>query len=312
MALKEKFVADVAIMLGEHLLKDYTRRRQEGDPVFGLDSVAGSGDVRELIHGVRELINGNFISDKSLKTLYDRMFDGDDVSSDAIADAIESLKQGLAMVTGEEDLADLPNILTATLLKRLNRCPRCDGSARFQEKFDETRSKEILDGMTNNERRIRFWFDSRLPQVQGGKLSDLFIEAWEPWIEIAQINVLVAQRRERANLIISMADIDRRKGGVLEDANVGPIGAQVFTLRYDSGEGVWDPGRFRQTTMHEIGHILGLTHAREPGHLMSPLLDPQIKKPSKHDAERLLNLPGDPWKPQEERNEPDLLPYFVE
>lgn len=82
------------------------------------------------------------------------------------------------------------------------------------------------------------------------------------------------------------------KGGTLGIANIGGRQRvnQVLLLRFDNSED-WNHDMFLNTATHELGHILGLTHSNEPGHIMSTFAN-KLTEPTPQDITRMQEIWG--------------------
>lgn len=257
---------------GTQLLQRYQEMAQTGrlDP-----SLVPTG--AELIAGFAELVKGDFLPKDMLGTI---------ATWKPIDDAIKSIQGRLNGILGERTLEE-DGILGPRTLKKIFNTSKCDGS------LPHNPTSEVASDQTGLSRLvIRYWHrDLRLPRLQNGSAADVIEQAWEAWKEFLLIDVKPAASRENANvLIFETNQLDNRAGGVLADAHVGPPGPFVQHLRFDIAEAPWEKKKFLQTSIHEMGHLLGLHHSTNPNSIMSAFLNKEVTKPGKSDIEALTRI----------------------
>ncbi|MHC4400380.1 MAG: matrixin family metalloprotease [Planctomycetota bacterium] len=268
--------AEITALAVKMLIK-YRSLKKAGD----LDGAFVPSTARAIGAGLEVLVNGDFlekagVSNKSQITL------------EKIRKAV-GLFQKLAS-PGDGLLAE-DGILGNRSLGWIRRLGACRGD--LQHRPSKRKVPKPTEPLT---RKIRWWFDpdgpDSLPHVIDGDAENLLRRAWVSWILVADLDILKATKREGANVIVGQADIDRRRGGTLADAHVGPPDGMVRELRFDVNENPWTPDKFLGTAAHEIGHLLGLRHAPQKGLLMSPLYQEGVVEPRGGD---ITALAGAGW-----------------
>ncbi len=144
---------------------------------------------------------------------------------------------------------------------------------------------------------LLFYFvdpDLQKLNIGGQTGKTLIAEAIFAWVQHLNLVMKFVEKEDEANVVLKWDNFGG-PGGTLAIADVGGPGVnQKLTLRFDITEH-WQsqsPESFISTATHELGHILGLTHASGPGELMSPFKDETITKPKPNDIARAQALWG--------------------
>jgi predicted Zn-dependent protease len=160
---------------------------------------------------------------------------------------------------------------------------------------------------------VRVWVES-LPQVEGGDARAIFDSCWLKWQQECDLEYLPATSAANADVVVSVGNVDGRPGAKLAEAHVGPPHKfrRQLTMTIDAlEEFAATPGRpssqagrtkpvFAAMCIHEIGHLLGLSHhlhgggTAALGTVMYPIHQPTITELHDDDKDRITGIWGEP------------------
>lgn len=141
---------------------------------------------------------------------------------------------------------------------------------------------------------LRWFLETELPKVPGGKALKLLRTAWESWAEVCNIDIKQTFTRDDANVIVKY-EVISGDPSILATAQLGPPNGRQLELIFDKSEPSWTDQAFSGTAAHEIGHLLGLRHSTVPRQLMNDTLT-DIVEPQSDDITRAQAIWGPPPK----------------
>lgn len=252
-----------------------------------IKKIAGSALDRIIDAGGRKPAENDVI--KALMRLVNNKLLPLSKDGDVTDDVIALVKNGIGNFQRRNSLPITDSFSSKTLKAILAK--GCNGQLQDVDDFDKTPAS-TPDGV--HVKVVRYWYDkSNLPKVKDGDPVELIRESWVEWAQHVLIDILEVENKEEANVVIFQVKIDGA-GGALADAHKGPPKTRQNELRFDSGER-WTAKKFRYAAVHEMGHILGLSHISEPGHIMSEYKQEGISSPTSRDIEELLKVRSGYW-----------------
>lgn len=145
---------------------------------------------------------------------------------------------------------------------------------------------------------IRFFLESLPTLPDGQDAGSLVREAWRAWTAVGPVAATEVDRTGRPHVVIRTERLDGPEG-VPGHGQLGPPQEGLtLELRFDS-EANWTADLLRLVSVHELGHVLGLTHTQTPGQLMSDTVPDSARAPQAEDIQRLKEL----WEPRGRRAE---------
>jgi WD40 repeat protein len=158
----------------------------------------------------------------------------------------------------------------------------------------EAGPRPVVAARPDEEGAIRVFIES-LPQWSEGKNTSshnarqLVAETWKAWGDVGSIAFREVGRDEQPHLVIRTEPLDGA-GGVPGHGQLGPPQEGLtLELRLDSHD-EWSADQLRRVVLHELGHLLGLTHTATPGQLMSDSVPASVRAPQPEDIARLRKL----------------------
>jgi len=139
------------------------------------------------------------------------------------------------------------------------------------------------------------WHVISLPQVTDmplfAKRLQVIRTAFIKWAEVCRVVPQETPIREQANLLISCEDLTGTFSDAIALTSFGPPGKRQMTMRYNR-KTVWDKNKFLSTTIHEIGHALGLDDRKSPGEIMNDTYQPGLETIGKTDKSIAIGIWG--------------------
>jgi hypothetical protein len=138
----------------------------------------------------------------------------------------------------------------------------------------------------------------RSKEIDSISATEMIVDATHAWIfdkngrrQLDLVMRLVEDPAE-ANVLITQENLGG-PGGTLGIAHIGGRHVkQQLSLRFDENES-WNEKKFRNTAIHELGHIFGLTHASGSGNIMNAFQNVDQQSPSHEDIMQMQQIWGD-------------------
>lgn len=155
---------------------------------------------------------------------------------------------------------------------------------------------------------VRFYQSIKLPGLTDDQVAECYRKAVQSWADVCGIEPQILSQRAGANVASAAGPIDGA-GRTLAYAYLpcGASEAEQLTQLYDAAER-WTPTLLQEVIAHELGHSLGLDHAKA-GNLMQPYATGTIIVPQAGDASeasrRYGNSKPKPKPPADPTPKPD-------
>ena len=136
---------------------------------------------------------------------------------------------------------------------------------------------------------IRIALESLPTLGDGGDAAEIVRDAVKQWSETGVVAFREVASHEHPHLVVRTERLDG-PGGVPGHGQLGPPQEGLsLELRLDA-EADWKTDLLRLVAVHELGHLLGLTHTATPGQLMSESVPDDVRAPQEEDISRLRQL----------------------
>lgn len=157
----------------------------------------------------------------------------------------------------------------------------------------------ILDATLSrwNKRTLTWCITGQLPKMSEEEQQEVFSDAWAAWMKVANFKAVYTTNARTADVRMGAGRIDGPLGTLAQSQL--PNGTDVpLWQTYDTSE-AWSLARNREqltqgkiplliTTMHELGHVLGLGHSRDAKALMYPSLNINAWTPQADDLREIV------------------------
>ncbi len=151
---------------------------------------------------------------------------------------------------------------------------------------------------------VRVWIDKLPELIDGGDAEAVFDDCWLAWQDVCKLEYLAADSPEQSDVFVTVGGVDGAAGAKLAEAHIGPPAGLRLEMVIDKDEKFAEkPGQgvpvFGAMCIHEIGHLLGLSHTTEPafggktaalGTVMYPVHQPTVLMPQQQDIDRILAI----------------------
>lgn len=170
----------------------------------------------------------------------------------------------------------------------------------LQTRMDTVEDQEEDDDVPNYGRgeEVKYWVGPEPGYLDRSTVLGELRGAFEAWEEVTGVAFAEVDEQEEADLSVTWGNRSPDNLFQLD----GPGGALAHTtkeyLQFDSSER-WmcqgeaaAPGRFYlfPVALHEVGHVLGLTHSNNPADVMAPYYVPDKVQLQPGDIERAVNM----------------------
>lgn len=157
----------------------------------------------------------------------------------------------------------------------------------------------ILDATLSrwNKRTLTWCITGQLPGMTDAEQQEVFADAWSAWMKVANFKAFYTTNARTADVRMGAGRVDGPLGTLAQSQL--PNGTDVpLWQTYDTSE-AWALARSREqlaqgkiplliTTMHELGHVLGLGHSRDAKALMYPSLNINAWTPQVDDVREIV------------------------
>ncbi|MFO0901714.1 MAG: matrixin family metalloprotease [Pirellulales bacterium] len=136
---------------------------------------------------------------------------------------------------------------------------------------------------------IRFAIESVPTLPDEADAAEIVRAAWQAWADTDVIAFREVELSQHPHIIIRTERLDGPEGVPGHGQQGPPQEGLRLELRFDS-EATWTADLLQLVAVHELGHLLGLTHTATPGQLMSEAVPDGVRTPQEEDVRRLREL----------------------
>jgi hypothetical protein len=165
-----------------------------------------------------------------------------------------------------------------------------------------------------NKRKLKWFVADRLPNLSLQVLTAAYAQAFGHWQAVCGLVFTQTPTSADADFLVLARRIDGASG-TLAEHELPPGNDQQLRGWFDSGES-WttdSPPPQRKVDLvavatHEFGHGIGLSHTNQPGNLLNPFYDPQIRTPQEWDIAEAQSRYGPPVQAPPKPTDPPVIP----